>query len=163
MFEHTFSAVLKEMVPEFEEKTGMRVNFETPAFPVYNQRADLELSTRGSAWDFLNITFIYSGRGSVRVFTSPSSSRTRATPPDWGADDFLSGAVAVFKNRRGERFSFPGSGSPGHDRRAPGPDPRRAPDPRDLRDLTKVMAAVHDKDNVKAFVIPDPPLDGFTS
>jgi multiple sugar transport system substrate-binding protein len=38
------------------------VNFDTPSFPVYNQRADLELSTKGSAYDVVNVTFIYSSR-----------------------------------------------------------------------------------------------------
>ena len=28
----------------------MKLNFGTNAFPVYNQRTDLELSTQGSAW-----------------------------------------------------------------------------------------------------------------
>ena len=51
---------LAEYVPEFEELTGAQVNYDTPAFPVYNQRIDLELSTKGSAYDVLNITFIYS-------------------------------------------------------------------------------------------------------
>ena len=36
-----------DTLPEFEAETGAKVNFDTPAFPVYNQRADLELSTRG--------------------------------------------------------------------------------------------------------------------
>jgi len=62
MFQHTFSAILREYVPEFEQKTGMKVNFDLQAFPVYNQRTDLELATKGSAYDFLNVTFIYSAR-----------------------------------------------------------------------------------------------------
>ena len=33
-----------------------------PGFPVYNQRADLELSTKGSGFDVLNVTFIYTSR-----------------------------------------------------------------------------------------------------
>ena len=61
-FQHVFHTYLKELIPEFEAKTGMTVDFAPQAFPIYNQRADLELSTQGSAWDFLNITFIYSGR-----------------------------------------------------------------------------------------------------
>src|SRR5688572_91835 len=61
-FQHVFHEYLKEYIPEFEEQSGMKVNFDTQAFPVYNQRTDLELSTQGGAWDFINITFIYSGR-----------------------------------------------------------------------------------------------------
>ena len=34
-------------IHEFEQLTGARVNFDTPSFPVYNQRVDLELSTEG--------------------------------------------------------------------------------------------------------------------
>jgi multiple sugar transport system substrate-binding protein len=49
-------------LPEFEALTGAKVNFDAPSFPVYNQRADLELSTKGSAYDVVNVTFIYSSR-----------------------------------------------------------------------------------------------------
>ena len=43
-FQHVFHSYLKEYIPEFEEKTGMKVDFTTQAFPVYNQRADLRFS-----------------------------------------------------------------------------------------------------------------------
>ena len=39
-----------QYIPEFEEQTGATVNYDTPGFPVYNQRVDLELSTGGSAY-----------------------------------------------------------------------------------------------------------------
>ncbi|MGI9492741.1 MAG: hypothetical protein ACR2QF_10120, partial [Geminicoccaceae bacterium] len=41
-FQHVFHTYLKEYIPEFEEQTGMTVNFELQAFPIYNQRMDLE-------------------------------------------------------------------------------------------------------------------------
>ena len=55
-FSSTFFEYLKGYFPEFEEKTGMKVNFVTNAFPVFNQRTDLELSTKGSALDVINVT-----------------------------------------------------------------------------------------------------------
>src|SRR5690349_1156253 len=62
----TFSAaypkLLQQWLPEFEAATGAKVNYDTPSFPVYNQRADLEVSTKGSAFDVVNVTFIYSSR-----------------------------------------------------------------------------------------------------
>jgi multiple sugar transport system substrate-binding protein len=61
-FQHVFHTYLQEYIPEFEEQSGMKVNFELQAFPIYNQRMDLELSTQGSAYDFCNVTFIYTGR-----------------------------------------------------------------------------------------------------
>ncbi|HEV7545551.1 MAG TPA: hypothetical protein VGO42_13410, partial [Reyranella sp.] len=48
-FQTTFFEYLKNYFPQFEEKTGIKVNFNMQAFPVYNQRTDLELSTKGSA------------------------------------------------------------------------------------------------------------------
>ena len=36
---------LAEYIPEFEQATGAKVNYETPSFPIYNQRMDIELST----------------------------------------------------------------------------------------------------------------------
>ena len=61
-FQSTYHEYLKAYLPEFEAETGMKVDFQQQAFPVYNQRMDLELSTKGSAYDFCNLTFIYSGR-----------------------------------------------------------------------------------------------------
>ena len=62
----TFSAAyptfLQKSLPEFEELTGAKVNYDAPSFPIYNQRVDLELSTRGSAYDVVNVTFIYTSR-----------------------------------------------------------------------------------------------------
>ena len=52
-FQTTYFEYLKNYFPEFEERTGIKVNFTMQAFPVYNQRTDLELSTRGSALDLV--------------------------------------------------------------------------------------------------------------
>ena len=43
-----YPELLADYLPEFEEQTGAKVNYDTPSFPVYNQRVDLELSTRGT-------------------------------------------------------------------------------------------------------------------
>jgi multiple sugar transport system substrate-binding protein len=45
----TYPKLIANYLPEFTERTGIKVNYDTPGFPVYNQRADLELSTKGSA------------------------------------------------------------------------------------------------------------------
>ncbi|MBX9702276.1 MAG: extracellular solute-binding protein, partial [Acetobacteraceae bacterium] len=57
-----YARFIGEYLPEFTEATGIRVTYDTPGFPIYNQRADLELSTRGSAYDVLNVTFIFTSR-----------------------------------------------------------------------------------------------------
>ena len=44
-FQTTYFEYLKNYLPEFEQKTGIKVNFTMQAFPIYNQRTDLELST----------------------------------------------------------------------------------------------------------------------
>ena len=54
--------IAKDTLEKFTSETGIKVNFNMQAFPVYNQRADLELSTKGSAYDVVNVTFIYSSR-----------------------------------------------------------------------------------------------------
>ena len=51
-FQHRFFTLLQNYIPEFEEKTGMKVDLQLSAFPVYNQQANLELSSGGSAFDF---------------------------------------------------------------------------------------------------------------
>lgn len=110
----TFSAaypkLLREWLPEFEAATGAKVNFDTPSFPVYNQRADLELSTRGSAYDVVNVTFIYSSRWIGSGWLTPLDDYIRSpehTPPDWDLKDFLPGALAPETGRDGKLYGIP--------------------------------------------------------
>src|SRR5260370_17282679 len=76
---------------ELEEETGMKVELQLSAFPVYNQQANLELSSGGSAFDFVNVTFILAARwvapgllANLDEFTSDPN----LTPADWKAKDF---------------------------------------------------------------------------
>src|SRR5215470_1914422 len=41
-FQHRFFTLLQKYIPEFEEQTGMKVDLQLSAFPVYNQQANLE-------------------------------------------------------------------------------------------------------------------------
>jgi multiple sugar transport system substrate-binding protein len=108
-FQHVFHTYLKDYIPEFEAKTGMKVDFNTQAFPVYNQRADLELSTKGAAWDFLNITFIYSGRWIGAGWMTPLDEfigDRNLTPPEFDAKDFVAGAQASLQDSKGATYGF---------------------------------------------------------
>jgi len=156
-FQHTFATYLKEYLPEFEEQTGMKVNFETPAFPIYNQRADLELSTKGRAYDFLNITFIYTGRWiGAGWFTNlePFLKDPNLTPPDWDPDDFASGAQACLRDAEGNRYAFAweaGAMIMGVSR-ADIIEKEGLKLPTTFDELVTVCKAIHNKEGVKAFV-----------
>ena len=156
-FQHVFGTYLKEYLPEFEEKTGMKVNLELPAFPIYNQRADLELSTKGRAWDFLNITFIYTGRWiGAGWFTNlePFLSDPNLTPPDWDPDDFVSGAQQCLRDAKGNRYAFAweaGAMIMGVSR-ADLIEKEGLKLPTTFDELVTVCKAINDKENVKAFV-----------
>ena len=74
------------------------------AFPVYNQRIDVELSTKGTAYDVLNITFIYAGRWIGAGWFEPLDgymNDPKKTPADWMANDFLGGTTASMKDKGG--------------------------------------------------------------
>lgn len=108
-FQTTYFEYLRKYFPQFEEKTGIKVNFTMQAFPVYNQRTDLELSTRGSAIDVCNVTFIYSGRWigagwftNLDTFTKDP----KMTPADWAPEDFAGGPQSAMKNAKGETFGY---------------------------------------------------------
>ncbi len=108
-FQHVFQTYLKEMLPEFEAQSGMKVNFDLQAFPVYNQRMDLELSTKGSAYDFCNVTFIYSGRWIGAGWFTPLDefvNDPKRTPPEWDAADFVAGAQSTLKDAKGQTYGF---------------------------------------------------------
>lgn len=155
-FQTTYFEYLKNYFPEFEAKTGIKVNFTMQAFPVYNQRTDLELSTKGSALDVCNVTFIYSGRWigagwmtNLDTFTKDS----KMTPADWDPEDFAGGPQSAMKNAKGETFGFTWEagamilGAARFDLI----DKAGLGLPKTFDDLIKVCDAVHNKDGVAAF------------
>ena len=101
----TYPKLIADYLPEFTEKTGIKVNYDTPGFPVYNQRADLELSTKGSGFDVLNVTFIYTSRWIGAGWLTPLDpfiKDANKTPADWDFADFLPGSRAA-DARQGRR------------------------------------------------------------
>ena len=155
-FQHAFTNVLKDLLPDFESRSGMKVNFQTPAFPVYNQRTDLELSTGGSAWDVVNITFIYSGKWIGSGWMTPLEEFIRdrnATPPDWHPEDFVPGAQASVVDAKGVRYGFSWEAGAMILAASRGDLLAKANVklPETLDDLMRVAAAVDGKDGVKAF------------
>ena len=143
---------------EFEEKTGIKVNFTMQAFPVYNQRTDLELSTKGSALDVCNVTFIYSGRWiGAGWFTNLDNfiKDANTTPADWDAGGFRRRPAIGDEERQGRDLRLRlGSRRHDHGRGARRPDRegRASSMPTTFDELIKVCEAVHNKDGVAAFI-----------
>jgi multiple sugar transport system substrate-binding protein len=108
-FSLPFHEYLRQYFPEFEDKTGIKVAFDIQAFPVYNQRMDLELSTRGNTYDVIIVTFIYQNRwigagwvSDLDEFTSDAD----ATPSDWDPADFVPGVQASMRNAEGHTYAY---------------------------------------------------------
>jgi multiple sugar transport system substrate-binding protein len=156
-FQTTYFTYLKDYFPQFEEKTGIKVNFNMQAFAVYNQRTDLELSTKGSAMDVCNVTFIYSGRwiGAGWLTNLDTFTKDRKyTPAEWEPDDFAGGPQSAMKNAKGETFGYTweaGAMILGASR-ADLIDKAGLKLPTTFDELVKVCDAVDGKDEVKAFV-----------
>lgn len=157
MFSHTYTKLLQQWIPEFEAATGAKVNFDTPGFPVYNQRADLELSTHGAAFDVVNVTFIYSSRWINAGWLTPLDEFIRnpsLTPSEWDLDDFLSGARAPETGRDGKLYGVPWIAEVVIGAAARYDLVKDAglafPDTAD--DLLSALKAVHRKDRVSGFV-----------
>ncbi|GKT13942.1 extracellular solute-binding protein [Acidovorax sp. SUPP2522] len=157
----TFSAaypkLLQQYLPEFESLTGARVNFDAPSFPVYNQRADLELSTKGSAYDVVNVTFIYSSRWIHSGWLTPLDDFIRnpnLTPADWDVNDFLPGARAPETGKDGKLYGIPWTAEALLSASSRFDLVQQAglayPDTTD--DLVKVLRAVNKKERVAGFV-----------
>jgi multiple sugar transport system substrate-binding protein len=155
-FQTTYFEYLKNYFPEFEERTGIKVNFTMQAFPVYNQRTDLELSTRGSALDVVNVTFIYSGRWigagwleNLDRFTKDAN----ATPPDWDPADFVAGPQSAMQNAKGETFGYAWEGGAMimSASRFDLIEKAGLKMPTTFDELTQVLDAVHGKDGVAGF------------
>jgi multiple sugar transport system substrate-binding protein len=155
-FQTTYFDYLRPHFPEFEERTGIKVNFTMQAFPVYNQRTDLELSTRGSALDVINVTFIYSGRWigagwltNLDTFAKDS----KMTPGDWDPADFVAGPQSAMQNAKGETFGYAWLAGAMILSAARYDLIERAglSMPKTFDDLIKVCDAVHGKEGVAAF------------
>jgi multiple sugar transport system substrate-binding protein len=108
-FQHRFFTLLQNYIPEFEQATGMKVDLQLSAFPVYNQQANLELSSRGSAYDFVNVTFILAARwvaagllANLDEFTSDA----KLTPAEWKPKDFVEGAQVPYRDAKGATYGY---------------------------------------------------------
>ncbi len=152
-----YAKLLTDYVPQFEEATGAKVNYETPSFPIYNQRIDVELSTGGSSYDVLNVTFIYIGRwigAGWFVPLEPYLKDLQKTPADWQPDDFLPGATAAFRDASGKLYAIPWTadiymaGAARYDLFEKAG--KTMPDTFD--DVADTMKAVHMKDGIPAFL-----------
>ena len=126
------------------------------AFPVYNQRTDLELSTKGSALDVCNATFIYTGRWIGAGWLTNLDTFTKDKKymlADWEPEDFAGGPQSAMKNAKGETFGFSWEGGAMILSAARYDLIEKAglKLPTSFDELIKVCDAVHNKDNVAAF------------
>jgi multiple sugar transport system substrate-binding protein len=108
-FQHRFFTLLQNYIPEFEAQTGMKVDLQLSAFPVYNQQANLELSSGGSAFDFVNVTFILAARwvaagllANLDEFTGDPN----LTPAEWKPKDFVEGAQVPYRDAKGATYGY---------------------------------------------------------
>jgi multiple sugar transport system substrate-binding protein len=105
-----YARAVADYLPEFTQATGIRVNYDTPGFPIYNQRADLELSTRGSAFDVLNVTFIYTSRWIGAGWFTPLDAflgNPDKTAADFDVEDFLPGLRRPESDKAGRLHAIP--------------------------------------------------------
>ena len=109
-FGAAYPTLLQKWLPEFEEITGAKVNYDAPSFPIYNQRVDLELSTGGSAYDVVNVTFIYSSRWINSGWLTPLDDFIKDPnhpPAYFDIADFLPGAIAPETGIDGRLYGIP--------------------------------------------------------
>ena len=108
-FQHRFFTLLQNYIPEFEQQTGMKVDLQLSAFPVYNQQANLELSSGGSAYDFVNVTFFLAARwvaAGLLANLDELTSDPNLTPPDWNPKDFVDGAQVPYRDAKGTTYGY---------------------------------------------------------
>jgi multiple sugar transport system substrate-binding protein len=156
-YQHGFFNVLRKYIPEFESATGMTVDLQLSAFPVYNQQADLELSSGGNAWDFCNVTFILAARwvaAGLLVDLDQLTADRKLTPASWRPDDFVKGAQLPYLDKAGKTYAFAWEGGAmlmgisRTDLMAK----RGIEAPKTFDELMKVCAAVNGQDGVTGFV-----------
>jgi multiple sugar transport system substrate-binding protein len=155
-FSLPFHHYLQNYFPEFEEKTGIKVAFDVQAFPIYNQRMDLELSTGGSSYDVIIVTFIYQNRWIGAGWVSDLDEFTKdpnATPPEWDVADFVPGVEASMRDAKGHTYAYGVEAGAMilAASRADLIDKAGLKLPTTMDELIKVCDAVHGKDGVAAW------------
>jgi multiple sugar transport system substrate-binding protein len=155
-FSLPFHEYLRKYFPEFEDRTGIKIAFDIQAFPVYNQRMDLELSTRGSTYDVINVTFIYQNRWIGAGWVSDLDEFTtdaNATPSDWDAADFVPGVQASMRDAKGHTYAYGIEAGAMILGAARGDLIEKAglKLPANFDEVLKVCEAVHDKEGVAAW------------
>jgi multiple sugar transport system substrate-binding protein len=156
-FQHRFFTLLQNYIPEFEQQTGMKVDLQLSAFPVYNQQANLELSSGGSAYDFVNVTFILAARwvaagllADLNEFTQDAN----LTPADWNPKDFVDGAQVPYRDAKGATFGYSWEGGAmlmGLSRMDL-MEKKGLAIPKTFAELQQVCAAINGTDNVNGIV-----------
>ena len=104
VFDQAYPQALKKRLPEFEAKTGMKVDLEILSFPVYNQRAEMELSGGGGANDVMTLVFIQSSKWINAGFATDLNPIIEDAKLTDGAslalEDFSPGALGIFRRGR---------------------------------------------------------------
>jgi multiple sugar transport system substrate-binding protein len=156
-FQHRFFTLLQNYIPEFEQQTGMKVDLQLSAFPVYNQQANLELSSGGSAYDFVNVTFILAARWVAAGLLSNLDEFTQdpnLTPADWNPKDFVDGAQVPYRDAKGATFGYSWEGGAmlmGLSRMDL-MEKKGLAIPKTFAELQQVCAAINGTDNVNGIV-----------
>src|ERR1700721_2629378 len=108
-FQHRFFTLLQNYIPEFEAESGMKVDLQLSAFPVYKQQANLELASGGSAFDFVNVTFFLAARwvaAGLLANLDEFSSDPNLTPAEWQPKDFVEGAQVPYRDAKGATYGY---------------------------------------------------------
>ncbi|MHB1415494.1 MAG: ABC transporter substrate-binding protein [Chloroflexota bacterium] len=110
LFDHVYTRGINELLPEFEDLTGAKVELDLQAFAIANQRIDLELSSATGALDVMNMTFIWTGKwigANWATELNPLIDDPQMTDKAaLDVSDFQAGAIGTFK--RGEKiYSLP--------------------------------------------------------
>ena len=156
-YQHGFFNILRKYIPEFESETGMTVDLQLSAFPVYNQQADLELSSGGSSWDFCNVTFILAARwvaAGLLANLDDFTGNPKLTPASWKPEDFVKGAQLPYLDKAGKTYGFAWEGGAmlmGISR-TDLMKKRGVDTPHTFDELMKVCDAVNGQDGVSGFV-----------
>lgn len=113
MSEHPFSNAIEERIPEFEELTGVTVNFESLSETDYMVKLLTELQSGSGSYDaFMTsqpMNYQYATAGWIEDLQPWVDDDTR-TAPDWDFDDFY---PALIDSLKWDKTEFGGAGQGG--------------------------------------------------
>lgn len=106
MQQHTAVDAIKEMLPEFEEKTGIKVQFDILPQEELHSKTELALASDSDQYDVIMMDMMFTTQYAQADWVHPLDEMMAAKASELQADDFMEGFLSAFQTQ-GKTYGLP--------------------------------------------------------